>query len=83
MMITPHDRIVQKVFICCVLVGLLTHSVITPAPVQAAPGITNPAPGSALTTTTVTFTGAIRPLGNNIGCMWGPRQEARISSPAD
>ena len=66
-MITPHDLIVRIALVSCVLVGFLVSG--APSMAQVVPPIITPSPGSTLTTTTVTFTGAMRVnLAKNTGC---------------
>ena len=66
-MVIPHDLIIRNVFVSFILVGLLVSG--SPSIAQVLPPIIDPTPGSTLTSTTVTFTGAMRVnLAKNTGC---------------
>ncbi len=60
MMITPHDRIAPNLFVVsCVFLWLLAYGFVTPTLAQVLPPLSDPPPGSTLTSTTVTFTGGV------------------------
>ena len=56
-MSNPHDQIVRLILLSCVLAAFIAYDGMTAAIAQVLPPISNPSPGSTLTTTTVTFTG--------------------------
>ncbi|MGE0474459.1 MAG: hypothetical protein AB7P17_12565 [Nitrospirales bacterium] len=57
MMITPHDQLIHKLFVICVLVALFVSGRITPATALVIPPLADPPSGSTLTSLSVTFTG--------------------------